>query len=141
MLHKDYSTMDNEVWGKCPSTTNAVECRNTECKQKQPIPPKMAMLDVYKLGKAVCAKHIAAESGISISHRDRSETARHSVAQTRQRQRLAKIYPDDLKAQEGPPDQAYHFGQGCKRYDLQFVKLSHILSNFFLENIGNSKSV
>ena len=31
-----------------------------------------------------------------ISHRDRSETARHSAAQTRQRQRLAKIHPDNL---------------------------------------------
>ena len=133
--------MDNEVWEKCPSTTNAVERRNAECKQKQTIPLKMAMLDIYKLDKAVCAKHIAAESGISISNGDRSETARHSVAQTRQRQQLAKIYPDDLKAQKGLPDRACHFGQGCKRYDLLFVKLSHILSNFFLENIGNSKSV
>ena len=33
---------------------------------------------------------------IGISHRDRSETARHSAAQTRQRQRLAKIHPDNL---------------------------------------------
>ena len=55
---------------------------------------------------------------LSISHRNRSETARRSTAQMRQRQRLAKIYPDDLKAQKGPPEQAYHFGQGCKMYDL-----------------------
>jgi len=45
MLHKDYSTMDDEVWDKCPSTTNAVECRNAECKQKQPIPLKMTMIN------------------------------------------------------------------------------------------------
>ena len=104
MLHKDYSTMDNEAWEKCPSTTNAVERRNADCKQKQPIPLKMAMFNIYKLDKAVCAKHFAAENGISISHRDRSETARRSAAQTRQRQHLAKNYPDDLKAQKGPPD-------------------------------------
>ena len=63
--------------------------------------------------------------GVSISHRNRSETARCSVAQTRQRQLLAKIYPDDLKAQKGPPERACHFGQGCKMYDLRFVKLPH----------------
>ena len=51
-----------------------------------------------QMDKVACAKHYAAES---ISHRDRSETARHSVAQTRQRQCMAKF--DDLKAQKGPP--------------------------------------
>ena len=38
--HEDYSTMYDE----CPSTTNAVEHRNAECKQKQPIPLKMAVI-------------------------------------------------------------------------------------------------
>ena len=114
--------MDNEAWEKCPSTTNAVERRNADCKQKQPIPIKMAMINIYQLDKAVCAKHFAAENGISISHRDRSETARRSAAQTRQRQRLAKNYPDDLKAEKGPPDRACHFAQGCKRYGVQIVK-------------------
>ena len=84
--------------GECPLTTNAIECRNTGCKQKQPIPLKMTMINIYTLDEAVC--YI---SGVSISHRDRSETARHSVAQTRQRQYLAKICPDDLNAQKGPP--------------------------------------
>ena len=56
--------MDNEAWEKCPSTTNAVECRNADCKQKQPIPLKMAMINIYQLDKAVCAKHFAAENGI-----------------------------------------------------------------------------
>ena len=54
------------------------------------------------------------------------------MAQTRQRQHLAKVYPDDLKAQKGPSDRACHFGQGCKRYDLHLFTLPHILSNFFL---------
>jgi len=40
MLHKDYSTMNNEVWDKCPPTTNAVERRNAECEQKQTHPTK-----------------------------------------------------------------------------------------------------
>ena len=61
---------------------------------------RYAMLNIHKLDKAVCAKHIATESSVSISHSDRSEIARRSAAQTRQRQHLAKIYPDDLKAQK-----------------------------------------
>ena len=58
--YADYSTMDNEAWEKCPSTTNAIECRNTGCKQKQPIPLKMAMISFYILDEAVSAKHVAA---------------------------------------------------------------------------------
>ena len=48
--------MDNEAWEKCPSTANAIECRNTGCKQKQPIPLKMAMINIYILDEAVSAK-------------------------------------------------------------------------------------
>ena len=58
------------------------------------------------LDKSVCGKNIAAECDVSISHRDKSETARCSAAQTRQRKRMAKLYPADLKALKGPPDRA-----------------------------------
>ena len=34
----------------------------------------MAMINIYNLDKLVCAKHIAAECGVSISHRDKNET-------------------------------------------------------------------
>jgi len=68
----------------------------------------MAMINLYK---SVCAKKIVAECGVSISHKDKSETARHSAAQTRQRQRMAKLYPADLKELKGPPDQA------CNRHN------------------------
>jgi len=67
-------------------------------------PTKKAMINIYNLDKSVCAKHIAAECGVSDSHRDKSETARHSAAQTRQRQRMAKLYPADPKAVKGSPD-------------------------------------
>ena len=69
----------------------------------------MAMINLYK---SVCAKKIAAECGVSISHRDKSETARHSAAQTMQRQCMVKLYPADLKELKGPPDRACHFDQG-----------------------------
>ena len=35
----------------------------------------MATLNINTLDKAVCAEHFAAESGVSISNRDRNETA------------------------------------------------------------------
>ena len=73
------------------------------------------------------------ESGVSISHRDRIETARCSTAQTRQR-RLAKNYPDDLKAQKEPPDQACHFGQGCKRYVTK--NMQSAVMQLFLNSVG-----
>ena len=75
-----------------------------ECKQKQPFPLKMAMINIYNLDKSVCAKHIATECGVSIFHRDKSETARRSAANTRQRKHMAKLYPADPKALNGPPD-------------------------------------
>ncbi len=84
MLHKDYSSMDDEVWDKCPSTSNAVERRNAECKASQPVALKLAMINIYNLDKSVCAKHMAAQAGVSISHRDRSETARRSALQHRE---------------------------------------------------------
>jgi len=43
----------------------------------------MAMINIYNLDKSVCAKHTATECGVSISHRDKSEAARRSAAQTR----------------------------------------------------------
>ena len=61
----------------------------------------MAMIN---LDNSVCAKHIAVECGVSISHRDKSEMARRSAAKTRQRKRMAKLYPADPKALNGPPD-------------------------------------
>ena len=56
------------------------------------------------------AKHIATDSGVSISYRDRNKTARCSVtvAQTRLRQHLAKIYPNDKKDL-----QLVTYGQSC----------------------------
>ena len=53
--------MDNEAQEKCPSTTNAIEHRNTGCKQKQPIPLKMAMINLYRLDEAVSASTLLHE--------------------------------------------------------------------------------
>ena len=70
---------------------------------------QQALTNVYKLDKSVCAKHLAALDGCSVSYRDRSENARRSAAQKRQKQRLAANVPDDPIALQGPPDRACHF--------------------------------
>ena len=61
--------MDNEAWEKCPSTTNVIEHRNTGCKQKQPIPLKMTMINIYRLDEAVSASTLLHKW--CISHRDK----------------------------------------------------------------------
>ena len=48
MLHKDFSAMDGGVWDKEPTTTNAVEHLNGECKTSQPVALQRAVTDVYK---------------------------------------------------------------------------------------------
>ena len=107
--------MDSSAWDRCPSTTNAVEHQNAECKSKQPVALQHALTDVYKLDKSVCAKHLAALDGCSVSYRDRSENARRSAAKKRQEQRLATNVPDDPTALQGPPDRACHFDKLGKR--------------------------
>jgi hypothetical protein len=86
-----------------------VERRNAECKSKQPVALQHALANVYKLDKSVCAKHLAALDGCSVSYRDRSENARRSAAQKRQEQRHAANVPDDPTALQGPPDRVCHF--------------------------------
>jgi len=61
------------------------------------------MINISNLDKLVCAKHIATECVVSISHRDKSKMTRRSAAKTRQRKRMAKLYPADPKALNGPP--------------------------------------
>ena len=87
MLHKDFSLMDSSAWDRYPSTTNAVEHRNAECKSKQPVALQHALTNVYRLDKCVCAKHLAALAidgcTCSVSYRDKSENARRSAAKNR----------------------------------------------------------
>ena len=108
MLYKDFSTMDSNVWSRSPSTTNAVERLNAECKSNMPVFLQHALSNVYKLDKSICAKHLAGLEECSISYREKSESARSSAAM-RQQQRLASSLPTDLTAVHGPPDGVCHF--------------------------------
>lgn len=103
MLSKCFSLMEEDTWKRCPSTTNAVERRNKDCKGDTPGHLKLAMIKVYKIDKVACLKHMAAEKGVSLSYRSRTEDARRMSAAKKQQQRLNKVVPDK-NLQFGPPD-------------------------------------
>ena len=86
-LCKAFTMMEQDVWSKCPATTNAVERKNKDCTSDTPQCIKLAMISVYKVDKVVCLKHIAAEEGVSLSYRSRSEEARRTSARRKQKQR------------------------------------------------------
>ena len=80
MLSKAFTTMEVDIWKQCPSSTNAVERRNKECKSDTPQCLKLAMMKVYKVDKVACLKHIAAEEGSVLSYRSKTEEARRMQA-------------------------------------------------------------
>ena len=85
-LCKTFTMIEQDVWSKCPATTNAVECKNKDCTSDTLQSIKLAMISVYKVDKVVCLKHIVAEEGVSLSYHLRSEEARTS-ARKKQKQR------------------------------------------------------
>ena len=109
MLHKDFSTMDPNVWSRSPSTTNAVERLNAECKSKLPVTLQHALSNVYRLDKSVCAKHLAGLKECSISYCEKTESAKRTSATRRQQQCLVSSIPTDPSAIYGPPDRACYF--------------------------------
>ena len=75
MLSKSFSIMEDKIWKQCPTTTNAVERRNKDCKSDVPQSLKLAMIKVYKVDKVACLKHISAEERAGWSYRSRIEAA------------------------------------------------------------------
>ena len=57
---------------------------------------------------------MAAEEGISISYRNKTEEARRANAAARQRQRM-KVGKSDRNAEHGPPDRVTNFITGNSR--------------------------
>ena len=76
MLDVDFSPMIDRVWEKCPDNTNAVEKKNRDAKDNVPVPIRQGLINLYKLDKSYCAKHIAAEKGCSISYTSRTSQSR-----------------------------------------------------------------
>ena len=48
LLHKDYAEMDESIWERCPSDTNAVERKNLDSKESLPQQLQIAMINLYK---------------------------------------------------------------------------------------------
>ena len=49
-LCKAFTMMEQDVWLKCPATTNAVECENKDCTSDTPQCIKLAMISVLRIG-------------------------------------------------------------------------------------------
>ena len=107
MLSKVFTEMDTDTWSQCPTTTNAVERKNHDCKCEG-YSLKQAMLKVYKVDKVHCLRHIVAEMGSSVSYRSQSEDARAAEAKRKQKQRCS-TGPSDKSAEFGPPDKVSNF--------------------------------
>ena len=61
LYSKSFLTMEESIWEQCPSSTNAVEQRNRDCKSDTPQFLKLATMKIYKVDNVTCLKHIAIE--------------------------------------------------------------------------------
>ena len=107
MLSVAFTELDGDIWQRSPTSTNAVERRNRDCKSNA-VSIKQIMIQVYKVDKVVCMKHISAEEGGSITYRSRSEEARAAEAKSRQACRVIHSEPDK-ESSFGPPDKATNY--------------------------------
>ena len=107
MLSSAFSLMNDDIWSRCPSTTNAVERKNKDCKSDSPNSLKATMIKVYKIDKVFCLKHITAEKNLPLSYHSNNNVARQEASLRKQKQR--KMCAPDKKAQYGPPDRSSNF--------------------------------
>ena len=77
MLSVAFTEMDIDIWKRSPTTTNAVERKNHDCKSDA-VSIKQIMTETYKIDKIVCIKHITAQQGTSIS---KTAEAKNSTSQ------------------------------------------------------------
>ena len=110
MLSSAFSPMEEDIWIRCPATTNAVERKNKDCKTDTPNNLKSAMIKVYKIDKVCCLKHFAAEDGLSLSYRSKTEESRRMEALQKIKRRSTACV-SDAKADYGPPDRLWIFQQ------------------------------
>ena len=72
MLHKDHADMDINTWKRCPSSSSAVEWKNRDYKTATPQSLLPALVNLYKMDKAICAKYVVAKQGHSVFYNDHS---------------------------------------------------------------------
>ena len=122
MLSVAFTDMDKNTWKTGPMTTNAVERKNRDCKSDA-VSIKQIMVQIYKLDKVVCMKHITAEQGSSITYRSRTAEARAAQAKSRQISRSVSGNPDK-ESHFGPPDKGTNFNikQSRKRFSTTSIE-------------------
>ena len=113
MLSAAFTEMDKDTWKRSPTTTNAVERKNRDCKSGA-VSIKQIMTETYKIDKVVCMKHITAIQGSSISYRSQTAEARAAQAKYRQKCRLVRSEPDK-DSKFGPPDKVSNFNKAVPR--------------------------
>ena len=97
------------------ASTNAIECRNKDCKSDTPQCLKclkLSIIKIYKIDKVACLKHNITVKG-GLSYRSRSEEARRSNALSKQKQCLKSI--SDPESQYGPLDCATKFSTSSRK--------------------------
>ena len=114
MLHKDHADMDLDTWKRCPSSTNAVERKNRDCKTGTLQSLLPALVSLYKMDKAVCAKYVVAKQGHSVSYNDQSEAKKQETAAKRKQQRKRQHQHETECT--GPPDKQDDFITVRKRF-------------------------
>ena len=97
--------------------------KNADAKGKHPVSLNIAMITLYKQGKSICAKHVAAMHGMKLSYKGKSKEARAQQAEVRQKQRLQKSYPKDKECDVGTTRQRDPF----RCMELRESKLQHSL--------------
>ena len=86
MLSPAFTTCQKKLGKTVQRSTNAVERKKKMPMQKElkhPVSLNIAMITLYKQGKSICAKHVAAMHGMKLSYKGKSKEARadHDVYQ------------------------------------------------------------
>ena len=84
-----------------------MERKNKDCKSDNPNSLKAAMIKVYKIDKVAYLKHLAAEDGLSLSYRSKTEESRRMEALQKKKQKACTVV--DATADYGPPDRPSNF--------------------------------
>ena len=71
------------------------------------------MIKVYIIDKVACLKHLAAEDGLSLSYRSKTDESRQMEALQKKKQKACTVV--DTTADYGPPDRPSNFQPATRR--------------------------
>ena len=105
-----HAAMDEDIFDRLPSSTNAVESHNRLSKGSNPDVLRVALMSTYKINMSNALEYVARDKGVSTSYEDLStdskETRRKMANTARARKRLNEEESD------GPPDKHNDFKKG-----------------------------